>query len=281
MKILLIIGLLSCFSAFAQPNTEIYLFELTNNGISNPVNVSNNEGYDNQPSFWSDSKSILYARTINGQTEIARYFIESKETKIITNTLQGSEYSPLKIPGQDAISAIRLDTSGLQLLYKYNLNGDWTVAVPNLKIGYHVWLEDGYLACFVLGNPATLQLINTNSGEAKVLKNNIGRSIHLRKGYGVYGYISFLDKSVQPWVIAYFDPNKNKTLPITTTIGTGEDYCYTANGTLLMGDENKLMKYTKKKGWELLANFSDLQISGTISRLAVSPDGKWLAAVVE
>ena len=68
--------------SFAQPSTEVYLFELSEDGPSNPVNISDNEGYDNQPSFWSDSKSVLYARTVNGQTEIARYFIDSKKTEV-------------------------------------------------------------------------------------------------------------------------------------------------------------------------------------------------------
>ena len=280
MKILHIIGLLSCFSGFAQPNTEIYLFELSKKGISNPKNISNNEGYDNQPSFWSDSKSVLYARTVNGQTEIARYFIDTKKTDIISNTPQGGEYSPLKIPGKDAISAIRLDTTGLQLLYEYDLEGKWSVAVPDLKIGYHTWLKGNQLACFVLGDPVTLQLVNMENGEVKILKSNVGRSLHSMPAYGPYGYISILNKEKEPWTIAYLDPIKGKYEPITTSIGTGEDYCYTANGTLLMGDGNKLMKYTKKAGWELFADFSTFQINGSISRIAVSPDDKKMTIVV-
>jgi len=40
---------------FSQPNTEVFLFDLnTENGVfelSNMKNISDNEGYDNQPSF--------------------------------------------------------------------------------------------------------------------------------------------------------------------------------------------------------------------------------------
>ena len=121
----------------AQPSTEVYLFDLTQAGLSNPLNISDNEGYDNQPSFWNDSKSVLYARTVNGQTEIARYFIESKKTTVITNTSQGGEYSPTNIPGTNDISSVRLDMTGLQLLYRYHLDGTSEVLVPDLKIGYH------------------------------------------------------------------------------------------------------------------------------------------------
>ena len=41
--------------ATAQTDTDIYLFDLTHTddgwSLTNPINISNNEGYDNQPSF--------------------------------------------------------------------------------------------------------------------------------------------------------------------------------------------------------------------------------------
>jgi hypothetical protein len=43
--------------------TEVYLFDLDmSNGkpvLSNPKNISNNPGYDNQPSFWDDDHVLL------------------------------------------------------------------------------------------------------------------------------------------------------------------------------------------------------------------------------
>ena len=96
----------------AQPDTEVYLFDLKKEEgtwqVSNPMNISMNEGYDNQPFFWPDGNSIVYARNENGQTEIARYFIGSKETFLITDTKQGSEYSPTPVPGGMSISRTRL-----------------------------------------------------------------------------------------------------------------------------------------------------------------------------
>ena len=122
----------------SQPNTEIYLFDIRKEGdqffLSDPRNITNNEGYDNQPSFWPDGKSLLYARTVGDQTEIARYSLANGETTIISNTLQGSEYSPTAMP-DGRISSIRLDTTGLQRLYAYDLEGNSEVLVPELVIG--------------------------------------------------------------------------------------------------------------------------------------------------
>ena len=123
-----------CAMVSAQPDTDVYLFELSDSGLSNPINISENPGYDNQPSFWADSESVLFAKTINGQTEIVRYTIKNGKTKVISQTLQGSEYSPTQIPGTNDISSIRLDTTGLQLLYRYDLNGNSRVLVDELKL---------------------------------------------------------------------------------------------------------------------------------------------------
>ena len=101
----------------AQPNTDVYVFDLNfDNGnikLSNPKNISNNDGYDNQPSFLNNS-SILFASTRDGQTDIRLFNIEAGSTTTwITDTPTGSEYSPLKIPNKKAVSAIRLDLDGL------------------------------------------------------------------------------------------------------------------------------------------------------------------------
>ena len=51
--------------AHAQQSTEVYLFDLTKTEsgfeLTNPVNASDNEGYDNQPSFTKDGKALLFA----------------------------------------------------------------------------------------------------------------------------------------------------------------------------------------------------------------------------
>jgi len=136
----IIIALLNFYVFLAQPNTEVYLFDIAVKENTLPLvnkrNVSNNPGYDNQPSFYNDN-TVLFASTRNGQTDIAQYQIKNDQIKWISNTLQGSEYSPTKIPNQKAISAIRLDTTGKQLLYTYDYKtGVPKVLIEDLVIGY-------------------------------------------------------------------------------------------------------------------------------------------------
>ena len=93
----------------AQQNPEVFLIEIDAGlNLSNPKNISQNPGYDNQPSFLNDS-TLLFSSNKNNQTDVLQFQVGSGSKKWLTNTPQ-SEYSPLKIPKKEAISAIGLQT---------------------------------------------------------------------------------------------------------------------------------------------------------------------------
>ena len=69
--------------AFAQEGTDIYLFsfKIDQNQftLSNARNITNSPGYDNQPYFLPDGKSLLYSSDDGfGQTDIYRYNISAR-----------------------------------------------------------------------------------------------------------------------------------------------------------------------------------------------------------
>ncbi|MDH7447186.1 hypothetical protein [Aquimarina sp. 2201CG14-23] len=84
----------------AQSNSEVYLFDIIEKEgsltLSNQRNISNNEGYDNQPSFYNDN-IVLFSSTRNKQTDIAIYNIRDAKVDWISDTKQGGEYSPTKL----------------------------------------------------------------------------------------------------------------------------------------------------------------------------------------
>ncbi|MEO9871725.1 TolB family protein [Ekhidna sp.] len=270
--------LLSPLLSLSQPDTEVYLMDLRRSSeglvVEKPVNISSNKGYDNQPSFWSDSESVLYARNVEGQTEIARYYPESGNTLIITNTFGGSEYSPTLMP-DGRISSIRLDTTGLQLLYAYTFRGLDEVLVPELKIGYHAWINSNDIVAFVLGDPATLQIINTASMENKIIGQNIGRSLHKIPGSSSFSY---LDKSSDEWEIKSMNPISGESTFLVKAIEGSEDYAWTPKEEIIMGSGSKLFAWKKDGEWVEIADLSSHSIKN-ITRIAVSPDGKKVAVV--
>ena len=59
-----------------------------------------------------------------------------------------------------------------------------------------------------------------------------------------------------------------------------EDYCWTPKGELIMANGNKLFVWSEDYEWKEFANLESLGIK-TISRVAVSPEGKKLAIAAE
>ena len=264
----------------AQPSTEIYLFDLSFENwemtLSNPVNISNNEGYDNQPSFWPDGKSILYARTIEGQTEIARYKIKSGKTKIITDTKQGSEYSPIPMPYGKKISSIRLDTTGFQALYAYDLKGRGELLGPPLVIGYHAWITELEFVTFVLGDTITMEIIHSLAGASKKIGENIGRSLHKVPNSNKF---SFVDKTSEPWQIKTRDLTTGEIEAVVSVLEGSEDYCWTPSGEILMGQGDTIYFWLNGPQWKPVIVEGEVELKN-VTRMAVSPDGTKLVVVI-
>lgn len=283
-RALSLFSLFATLTVFSQPNTEVFLFDLNiKNGVfelSNIKNISDNKGYDNQPSFM-DNNIILFAGTRDGQTDIVKYTI-NYDSKIYINRTEGSEYSPLKIPNKKAVSAIRLDKDGTQKLYKYSLrNAESEVLVDDIVIGYHIWYNENILVSSVLENGGML-LYTTNfeTQENSKVETKVGRSLHKIPNTDLISYISKTNDSL--WEIKSLDMYNRKTNFIINTLPNSEDMCWLPNGTILMGKDEKLYTFNSNNGkdWVEAASLKDYGIT-SITRLAVSPDGTKLALVGE
>ncbi len=264
----------------AQTNTEVYLFDIDENfNISNPINVSQNpEAYDNQPSF-ANHNTLLFSSTRNKQTDIKEVNLITKKERWISQTNNGSEYSPLKIPGKNAASSIRLDTDGKQLLYAYDLdNGAYEVLVKDLVIGYHVWFDKNHIVSFVLGEESSLVVSNLKKKTNQTFQKKIGRSLHKIPGTSL---ISFISKEEKTWKIKSLDPISGKTDFIINTPEGAEDMSWTPDGSILIGKEDTLYKFNPKKDkdWIKISSLAGFNLKG-ITRLTVSPKGDKIAIVV-
>ena len=270
--------------SFSQPNTEVFLFDLNAYSgtfqLSNFKNISDSDGYDNQPSFM-DNQTILYAGTRNGQTDIVLYNIKSGSKTWICST-EGGEYSPLKIPNQNAVSAIRLDPDGKQRLYRYNLkNNANSVVFDTLVVGYHVWLDQNTVISSVLeDNYLSLYQSDLKSHQNKKITTHVGRSLnHMPNSKS----ISFISKNPNGTSeIKSFNPISEEIKTIAPTLSNIEDMCWLPDGSILMAKDDKLFKLNPKvkSDWIEAASLKPYGIK-KISRMAVSHDGRKLAIVGE
>src|SRR5262249_43897471 len=166
----------------APPDPDIFLATFSARGtpaVARALNITHTPGYDNQPSFTPDGASILFTSNRGDrQTDIYRYDIADATTTRVTNTPE-SEYSPTVTPDRAHLSVIPVEADGTQRLWRFTLQGEQPeLVLERVKpVGYHAWTDDHTLALYVLGQPATLQLADTRSGNAVEIARGIGRSI--------------------------------------------------------------------------------------------------------
>lgn len=285
MKKLFYLSLLVFYHCLsAQSNTEVYLVDFEklkgNNKLVTLKDISNNEGYDNQPSFY-DENTLLFASTRDQQTDIARYDIEEEKLSWITNSKVGSEYSPLKIPNQQAISAIRLDTTGLQRLYEIDFQkGTAKELLKDLVVGYHVWYGENILVCTVLaGEQMDLVVANLKEKTNHTVARNVGRSLHKIPNSDL---ISFISQEGESWNLKSLNPKTRLTKEMVQLPEKTNDMCWLKDGKILLPQANRILSLdpTTDKNWNVFYEFDNAEIN-EISRMLVSPDGKYLSFVSE
>lgn len=284
MKKLFLLATMISMASYAQTNTEVYLFYLEKNedgySLTNKQNISNNKGYDSQPHFY-DNNTIIFSSTRDGQTDILKYDIKTGKKVFINNTPNGGEYSPQRIPGSDDVSAVRLDNSGLQRFYRYDIEtGKPKELIRSLKVAYPVWFNKKIVVSAVIGkNSLDLVTSDLQYGSNFTLQKNIGRSLHKIPNTNKISYIS---KKNSTWEIRALDVGNLRTSKIVDLSGKYEDMCWLPDGSILQARKNQILRFDPKvdKDWKVMTAINDSEIQN-ISRITVSPDGTKLSIVGE
>lgn len=270
------------------PSTDIYLLSWppTVDSASKIRNITNREGYDNQPMFSTDGEKVFFTSIgADDQADIYAYSMKTGGTKRITNTPE-SEYSPTITRDGKHLSVVRVekDKDKTQRLWKFPLNGGPpSLVLENIKpVGYHCWIDGNSVALFILGEPNTLQIADVTTGRAEKIADNIGRSMHKIPGTGK---ISFTVKENDGWIIQQFDPKTHKTQTIVKGVDSSEDYVWTRDVSILMANGTRLLQWDApnhppQSDWEEVTDLAKSGI-GKITRIALNPKGTLLAIVAE
>ncbi|MFI5255882.1 MAG: hypothetical protein ACHQRK_01390 [Gemmatimonadales bacterium] len=275
-------------SAVAPANSDIYLARILRRGdslvLSASLNVTHRAGYDNQPAFLTDASGFLYtAIDSTGQADIWRYEIRTRRRTRVTNTPE-SEYSPTMMPGSSRFSVVRVEADSTQRLWSFALNGrDPQVVIESLApVGYHAWLDTLRVAAYVLGTPSTLHVLRRDGSEDEVRASDIGRSLQRIPAQNWYSFVQH-DSTKTPWIVAQpFDGGAVSRLVRSTA--EDEFFAWSPDGSLYSASDSTILRWNGVSGdgsrWLPLAMLAPLRVRH-ISRLAVSPDGRWLAFVAE
>ncbi|WP_299668692.1 nuclear transport factor 2 family protein [uncultured Polaribacter sp.] len=286
MKKLLILILFTTLVFNAQVNTEVYVFDIVETAhkttLQNEKNISNNLGYDSQPYFY-DATTVIFSSARNGKTDIALYDLKMNRPGLnyISETKNGGEYSPKRIPNSNDISAVRLDNDGLQRFYSYNFKTkESTALIANLKVAYPTWVDKNTVIAVAIVQDSLELFISdlkkkTNTSVAKM----VGRSVHKIPNSNLVSFIS--KENEKYWLLKSLHP-VTKEIKTITSVGTSEDVAWLPNGTLLLSRGNKIDQFNpqKDKKPSLFYSFSDGNINN-ISRMAIDKTGTKIALVAE
>jgi dipeptidyl aminopeptidase/acylaminoacyl peptidase len=282
---LIVAGLITATASLrAQqpPSTDIFLAPLSiENGrpvIGPPVNVTNRPGYDNQPSFTPDGHAFLFTSTHeDGQSDIYRYDLKSKEITRITTTPE-SEYSATVMPGGQRFSVVRVESDSTQRLWSFALDGsEPKLLLETVKpVGYYAWIDANNLALFVLGKPNALVHADIRTGQADTLSRDIGRSVQPLPSGGGFSFVAHVDSVSSVRVVQWPANSRRAEVALPRR---GEDFTWVTRDLILASSGSKLLYW--HRGMAAMVDADDLSAAGltNITRLAVSPDRQWLAIV--
>ncbi len=246
----------------------------------------NRTGYNNQPSFFSNTELYLTAQLYGDttQTDIVALHLGDQTLSRVTNTPLTAEYSPTLMPDGRRFSAVRVEENGEQYLWSFPIDqsdGGQRVFENTKGVGYHCWLKDTLVALFIVGEqdqPHTLQVAGVKTQKMIRISSNIGRCLLKTSD----GKLAFVQKATeQTWYLKTWS-HLNNTSEIVVKMPAGvEDFAILSNNTYLCGQGAVLWQYKPgySKDWSKVSDLSKYGIQ-KITRIAASKDGK-LAIVVQ
>ncbi|WP_372366210.1 TolB family protein [Candidatus Uabimicrobium sp. HlEnr_7] len=285
-----------CSFCYTQTDTEIYLFDLQKVEIvhrlsdgthqiensyilENGKNITNRNGYDNQPYFSLDSKHVYYS-SIRGEknSDIYRYSLVNNSTQQIT-TSEEAEYSPTILNDKNDFSVVRVENDKKQRMWKFSEGKAQVVAEQIDQIGYHCWLDNTTIAVFRIEKTMNLKLIDVKDGKMQHATNNIGRALFLNPNDNKLLFVN--KENEKQFTICKLLNYKEKISieKITDVVGKGEDFACTITGKIIMASGNKVYIRQQHK-WSLIFDGKN-EFQGTFNRIAISPDNTKICIVFE
>ena len=255
------------------------VFDSSGFRIGKPVvNITTHAQDDDEPAFLADSTGFLFTSNRNGrQSDVFRYNITSKAVTQVTRTPE-DEWEPMASSDGKTLTVVR---GPERRLWRFGTDGADAGPVSSHAGGVvaHASLSPTSTAAIVEGNPDTraLQLIDTATGVADTIESGIGRSFFIRPDRSSIGFLKTVPDGslvMREWAVA-----TRKARETGFALEGADSVTCTPAGALLTARRSKVFFFEPQTDrWVEFANLDKSRVR-SITRLAVSPDGKWLAVV--
>ena len=270
-------------NSLAAEGFDIYLFDIKQN-YSLVEQVTDREGYDNQPAFTSDGQSLLFASDRAGeQIDIYRYRIADGQLDNLSNTQEENEFSPQPFD-EGRFSYVLQEGSPYQHVWHRAFDGGdaQRLLTSYIPVGYYSRNATGVLFwgryAYSLFFEPTGADVGPGAGESLFVINQAGRSIHPIPDSHEF---SFVHKQADwSWVIKRLDPSTKAMVPLVPISPDNEDYCWHPDGYMITAEGVDLVSFKPEQDewWQELVEL-DAPGLNKGGRCAVSPDGRYFALV--
>ena len=258
--------------------TEVFLGRLDMRGgrfvASELRNISNHTGYDNQPAFFADGKSLLYTTEAanlddsgNGVYAV-RYDLATGRT---TPLSYAKGFSPTPVSDGKRLMTLR---EGKVWLYDFQGKTHGTLT-ETTTAGYFTRFDDRTWALFM--NEPERRIV-VYDAQTKTMETFAKGAI--TAPYRVPGAraVTFVVLENEKRTLHRLDlDTKQVTTLATIPFETGGHHVWTSRGTLLIASGNTI--YEWKQGEFVPVQKFDEPGLQKITRIAISPDGKRIALV--
>lgn len=269
-------------------DTEVWLGKLDMSGggfaVSELVNISQDPGYDNQPSFYPDGEALLYTTEATSLDDsglgvhAVRYDI-ARGTRTLLPDAKG--FSPTPV-GREQLMVLRQGR-----VFLHDAAGKLLAeATKTSTAGYFTPFDETTWVMFMNEPERRIILYNPKTNEEETLARGANTAPFRVPGARAVTFVSQSpfpavegEKAKQVLQRLALDSKKVATLA-TLPFETGGHHLWTDRGTLLMASGPVVYEWSpaRPEEWKPVYRASDPQLQG-ISRIAISPDRSRIALV--
>lgn len=272
---------MQCLITEAQlPNTEVWLFRLektkTGTVLTSPLNISNREGYDNQPTFSADAKKVYYTSIREDkQADIYTYTIASKKTTQFTKTAI-SEYSPSENKEGTFLHAVVVEKDSAQRVHGIQtVSGIHEKIIDLDSVGYYCFLNADTMVYYKLTNPHSLHVYSQKKNESRFIAYSPIRGFKpINRHTLLFGIKDSIKVDYYTYSFVLHKAEKYATYP-----SISEDIVWHPKLGLVKSEGTQLLRYDElTKQWLVFYDFKSFGLH-KITRFAFDPLDKYLVIV--
>jgi hypothetical protein len=276
--------LLSVDPARAQSATDIFVADVSEMDgvlqIRTPRNVTQRDGYDNQPWFLTDGSAFLYASERDGQTDIFRYDLGTATSVRVTHTPE-NEYSPSLPLDGSRMMVVRWPTDmSTGALWWFTPDGrpieQATGSVA--RVGYYAFADERTLALFINDSVQSFMLADTQTGDTiRVGQEMSGSAPRTIPGERAVSFLRRHDDG--RWWLSRLDIDDRAVTPLVRMLAGVANYTWTPNGTVLAAQDGTIFQWVPgAETWRTVVTFADPDMQA-ITRIAITEAGDRIAFV--